>query len=197
MFRARAFIVDHGIASMPPPNELSVIATPEYLRNVMPFAAYFPPAKFDAMRRRHLHRHAVGRRRGRAPCASTTRASISNTSIHEAYPGHHLQLSAALDTSRASSALLVDAPEFVEGWGMYCEQMMREEGFDASPEHRPDDVHRCHLASLPDHPRHPAPSRRDRRRQMPSTSWSSTPASSAPTPTAEVQRYTLDARPTS
>jgi uncharacterized protein (DUF885 family) len=32
--------------------------------------------------------------------------------------------------------VLVDAPEFVEGWAMYCEQMMREEGFDTSPEHR-------------------------------------------------------------
>ena len=30
--------------------------------------------------------------------------------------------------------LLTDAPEFVEGWGMYSEQMMREQGFDAGPE---------------------------------------------------------------
>jgi uncharacterized protein (DUF885 family) len=27
--------------------------------------------------------------------------------------------------------MLTEAPEFVEGWGMYSEQMMREEGFDA------------------------------------------------------------------
>jgi uncharacterized protein (DUF885 family) len=32
--------------------------------------------------------------------------------------------------------MLVDAPEFVEGWGMYSEQMMRESGFDATPAHR-------------------------------------------------------------
>ena len=32
--------------------------------------------------------------------------------------------------------MLVDAPEFVEGWAMYCEQMMREEGFDTTPAHR-------------------------------------------------------------
>ena len=32
--------------------------------------------------------------------------------------------------------VLVDAPEFVEGWAMYCEQMMREEGFDTGVEHR-------------------------------------------------------------
>ena len=32
--------------------------------------------------------------------------------------------------------LLTEAPEFVEGWGMYSEQMMREEGFDAGPAFR-------------------------------------------------------------
>ena len=56
-------------------------------------------------------------------------SSISNTSIHEAYPGHHLQL----DTARripSLTRLLTDAPEFVEGWGMYSELMMREQGFD-------------------------------------------------------------------
>ena len=59
-------------------------------------------------------------------------ASISNTSIHEAYPGHHLQL----DTARrhpSLTRLLTDAPEFVEGWGMYSELMMREHGFDDGP----------------------------------------------------------------
>jgi uncharacterized protein (DUF885 family) len=29
-----------------------------------------------------------------------------------------------------------DAPEFHEGWAMYCEQMMREEGFDEGPSFR-------------------------------------------------------------
>ena len=30
----------------------------------------------------------------------------------------------------------MDAPEFVEGWGMYSEQMMREQGFDDAPNFR-------------------------------------------------------------
>ena len=62
-------------------------------------------------------------------------SSIGNTSIHEAYPGHHLQL----DTARRHPSLtrmLADAPEFVEGWGMYAELMMREQGFDAGPSSR-------------------------------------------------------------
>ncbi len=62
-------------------------------------------------------------------------ASISNTSIHEAYPGHHLQLDAARRHG-SLTRLLADAPEFVEGWGMYSELLMREQGFDAGPAFR-------------------------------------------------------------
>ena len=62
-------------------------------------------------------------------------SSISNTSIHEAYPGHHLQLALAARHPCLTPAD-VQAPEFVEGWGMYCEQMMREEGFDDAPNFR-------------------------------------------------------------
>ena len=62
-------------------------------------------------------------------------SSISNTSIHEAYPGHHLQLVVA-NEHPSLTRLLVDAPEFVEGWAMYCELMMREAGFDTAAEHR-------------------------------------------------------------
>jgi uncharacterized protein (DUF885 family) len=62
-------------------------------------------------------------------------SSISNTSIHEAYPGHHLQLSVAAQHPSLSRAL-TNAPEFVEGWGMYSEQMMREQGFDDAPNFR-------------------------------------------------------------
>ena len=62
-------------------------------------------------------------------------SSISNTSIHEAYPGHHLQLAVA-NRHPSLTRLLADAPEFVEGWGMYSEQLMREQGFDDAPNFR-------------------------------------------------------------
>ncbi len=62
-------------------------------------------------------------------------ASIVNTSVHEAYPGHHLQFAAAL-SSPTPARLLTDAPEFHEGWAMYCEQMMLEEGFEDTPQRR-------------------------------------------------------------
>jgi uncharacterized protein (DUF885 family) len=132
MMRARAHIVEHGLATLPPGETISVIPTPDYLRTVIPFAAYFEPPKFD---KNPSGIYVVTPSVGNDPNAMREHnyASISNTSVHEAYPGHHLQLSAAI-RHPSLVRLLTDAPEFVEGWGMYSEQMMREQGFDAGPE---------------------------------------------------------------
>jgi Uncharacterized protein conserved in bacteria len=132
MMRARAHIIEHEIATMPAGEQISVIATPEYLRTVIPFAAYFEPPKFD----KHpsgIYIVTPSIRDDPNAMREHYFASISNTSVHEAYPGHHLQLSAAL-AHPSLVRLFTDAPEFVEGWGMYSEQMMREQGFDDGPE---------------------------------------------------------------
>jgi uncharacterized protein (DUF885 family) len=117
---------------MPPGEQISVIPTPEYLRTVIPFAAYFEPPKFD---KHPSGIYIVTPSVGDDPNAMREHyyGGISNTSVHEAYPGHHLQLSAAI-SHPSLVRLLTDAPEFVEGWGMYSEQMMREQGFDDGPE---------------------------------------------------------------
>ena len=132
MVRARTHIIERGIATMPPGEQISVIPTPEYLRTVIPFAAYFEPPKFD---KHPSGIYIVTPSVHDDPNAMREHnyASISNTSVHEAYPGHHMQLSAAV-AHPSIVRLLVDAPEFVEGWGMYSEQMMREQGFDDGPE---------------------------------------------------------------
>jgi uncharacterized protein (DUF885 family) len=134
MRRARAFIIERGIATVPDDEVIEVVETPEYLRSVMPFAAYFSPARFDADQRGI---YIVTPSVDDDPDAMREhyRASISNTSLHEAYPGHHLQLAVAAKHP-SLTRMLTDAPEFVEGWGMYSEQMMREEGFDAGPAFR-------------------------------------------------------------
>ena len=134
MRRARQHLIDHDIATVPPDERVEVIATPPYLRGVMPFAAYFEPARWDPA---PVGVYVVTPSVDDHPDALREhyRASISNTSIHEAYPGHHLQLALASRHPSLTRAQ-VDAPEFVEGWGMYSEQMMREQGFDDGPEFR-------------------------------------------------------------
>jgi uncharacterized protein (DUF885 family) len=135
MAEARGFLLEHNIVSLPDGESLAVVPTPEYLRNVLPFAAYFGPAKFDpATGGIYLVTPATGGEVAQA-LSEHNHASIYNTSIHEAYPGHHVQLTSA-NGHPSLVRLMIDAPEFVEGWAMYCEQMMRDEGFDTSPEHR-------------------------------------------------------------
>ncbi|HEY6012369.1 MAG TPA: DUF885 domain-containing protein, partial [Candidatus Limnocylindrales bacterium] len=134
MARSRRYLVEHDLVTVPDDERIDVIATPEYLRNVLPFAAYFEPAAFDPSPKGI---YVVTPSVDGDPNAIREHnfSSISNTSIHEAYPGHHLQL----DTARRHPSLtrmLTDAPEFVEGWGMYSELMMREQGFDAGPAFR-------------------------------------------------------------
>lgn len=132
MTRARTHIIERGIATMPPGEQISVLPTPEYLRTVIPFAAYFEPPKFDA-HPSGIYIVTPSVRNDPNAMREHNYASISNTSVHEAYPGHHMQLSAAV-AHPSVVRLLADAPEFVEGWGMYSEQMMREQGFDDGPE---------------------------------------------------------------
>jgi uncharacterized protein (DUF885 family) len=134
MLRSRQHLIDHDIVTVPADERIDVIPTPEYLRNVIPFAAYFSPPKFDPHPKGI---YIVTPSVGHDPHAMREHnfSSISNTSIHEAYPGHHLQLHVA-NSHPSLTRMMTDAPEFTEGWGMYSEQMMREQGFDAAANFR-------------------------------------------------------------
>jgi uncharacterized protein (DUF885 family) len=134
MVRARGYLIEHDIVSVPADERIEVLPTPEYLRRVMPFAAYFDAPKFD-LNPQGIYIVTPSVDGDPSAMREHNRSSISNTSIHEAYPGHHLQLSVA-GRHPSLSRLTTQAPEFVEGWGMYSEQMMREQGFDAGPNFR-------------------------------------------------------------
>ena len=55
--------------------------------------------------------------------------------VHEAWPGHHLQLSVARN-SPSDVRRVSWTPVTVEGWALYCEELMAEQGFFASVEER-------------------------------------------------------------
>jgi uncharacterized protein (DUF885 family) len=134
MLRARAHLIEHGIVTVPDEERLEVLPTPVYLRNLVPFAAYFDPPKFEARRTGlYIVTPSVGGEE--RAMREHNYASIGNTSIHEAYPGHHLQLHVA-GLHPSLTRLQADAPEFTEGWAMYSELLMREQGFDDGPRAR-------------------------------------------------------------
>jgi uncharacterized protein (DUF885 family) len=69
-------------------------------------------------------------------------ASISNTSVHEVWPGHYLQFLYA-HSFPTDVRKVLGANTNIEGWAHYCEQMVIDEGFHA-------DDPRYRLAQLQD-----------------------------------------------
>ena len=61
---------------------------------------------------------------------------ILNTVVHEAYPGHHVQLIYTKLCQSIVRKILVRADDLVEGWAHYCEELMLKPGIDTSPKYR-------------------------------------------------------------
>jgi len=138
MTSAKQFVVDHDIASIPDQESLKVIETPAYLRPILPYAAYMPAGMLEEEQKGVF---LV------TPAEATASAEeqeqklkghfyvkLPVTALHEAYPGHHLQLTWANRTPtlprRLGSFL---STLFIEGWAFYCEEMMEQMGYISKP----------------------------------------------------------------
>lgn len=137
--RARAFVVERGLVTLPPDERLDVLATPEFQRALCPFAAYLQPGPFEPRQHGALwvtppSAHADPADRERI-LRDHLRASIPGTIAHEAYPGHHVQLS-IVGGVPSKVRRWFSTPVFIEGWGFYCEELMAEEGFCVDPRSR-------------------------------------------------------------
>ena len=178
--RPRATSIEHGIVTVPDDERIDVIPTPEYLRNVIPFAAYFSPPKFDPNPKGI---YIVTPSVGNDPNAMREHnfSSISNTSIHEAYPGHHLQLAVA-NRHPSLTRLAHGRPGVRRGLGHVLRADDARAGLRRRPELPARPVHRRDLAGVPDHPRRPDAPRRDQRRRGHRLPRLATRASRARTP---------------
>lgn len=129
---AKNFVIDNDLCTIPENEEIEVTETPDYLRHIIPFAAYMGPAKFEEKRKGI---YLVTRPSNEKAWENMAYWDVRNTTVHEGYPGHHLQLSAAL-TQNDVFVMFSHAIETIEGWAHYCEEMMKDHGFDDEPEAR-------------------------------------------------------------
>ncbi|MFO8110553.1 MAG: DUF885 domain-containing protein [Thermoplasmata archaeon] len=128
---AKEFIIDKDLCTIPEKEEIEVTETPEYLRHIIPYAAYMGPAKFDDMKKGiYLVTPPPDKKWNKM-----SYWDIRNTTVHEGYPGHHLQISCATAVEDLMIAFS-HSIETIEGWAHYCEEMMKEHGFDDTPEAR-------------------------------------------------------------
>lgn len=129
--RARAFLVAKKVVPFPPGDDLDVVDTPVFLRSTTSAAYEMPPA-FDPVTKGLFFVTPVDTSLPPAEQEAMLRENdwgdIVDTVTHEAYPGHHLQLSWA---RRHPSLLrrISDAAIFSEGWALYSEELMAELGY--------------------------------------------------------------------
>ena len=129
--RAHRFVQERDLVAIPD-GPVEVVATPRFLASLVPFAAYEPPPIFLGKQTGRFYvtppdpslpaELLAQQRRGHC------RHAIPAMVAHEAYPGHHLQLVRAQELPSQVRRHLW-TPVMVEGWALYCEQLMEETGY--------------------------------------------------------------------
>jgi len=138
MESAKQFVIDHDIASIPEQESLRIIETPVYLHPIIPYAAYMPAGIFEEKQEGVFVVTPVAANASAEEQEQTLKGhfnvKLPVTALHEAYPGHHLQLTWANRTEtlprRLGSFL---STLFIEGWAFYCEELMEQLGFISEP----------------------------------------------------------------
>jgi uncharacterized protein (DUF885 family) len=134
MQAAHAWLLKADIVTVPELQSLKVQQTPLFMRDVIPFAAYEPPMSQDKEQRGLYYVTTV---EDESLLAEHNQYSIDLTSVHEAFPGHHLQFVIANQNNRNNmTRLLNTSASTYEGWALYCEQLVFEQGLYDKKEHK-------------------------------------------------------------
>jgi uncharacterized protein (DUF885 family) len=139
MESARDFVLDNDLVTIPGDEHLDVIPTPSFSRPIIPYAAYMNPAQFEKQQTGHFYVTLIDESLSPEEKEEILRGhpsfGIPVIALHEGYPGHHLQLVIANKLTNRLRRLL-ETTVFIEGWALYCEEMMYEAGFYSDPRSR-------------------------------------------------------------
>ncbi|CAN5834092.1 hypothetical protein BH24CHL6_BH24CHL6_17220 [soil metagenome] len=134
--RARIFLAETGLVTMPVGESCAVVPSPVFQRPVLGVAFYIAPPAFSDLLTGHFFvpfaPDGTPAEEVQKRLASNNYGSIPTTSVHEAYPGHHWHLTWSKMHGSPIRRVL-STPYFSEGWALYSERVMRERGFFADP----------------------------------------------------------------
>ena len=130
-----AFVVAHDLVTLYD-DPLEIVPMPEFQRGVA-LAYCDPPGPLDQGQKTYYVISPIPDDWTASQVKSFLREyntrSIDNLTIHEAMPGHYVQLMHANRYHAPLRAVLASG-SFIEGWAVYTERMMVEEGFlDGDP----------------------------------------------------------------
>lgn len=138
MEQVRLFIEQKGLMTVHGDiGECKIIETPLFLKNVITSIAYQPPGTFSSDQTGHFYVRSIpdsldeGKRE--AYYRYIHRRGFKGSVVHEAFPGHHFQYQMASRHER-DIRKWTNNMCFVEGWALYCEEMMYNNGLYGSNE---------------------------------------------------------------
>jgi uncharacterized protein (DUF885 family) len=134
--QATAFVREKGLLTLPARSNLQVIPTPEFMRGIYavggfnpapplqpelgafywitPIPKTWPPDRIESKLREYNY------------------YGLQHLTIHEAMPGHYVQLEYANDVQPKSRRLLRNIfgnGPYIEGWAVYAQQLMTDQGY--------------------------------------------------------------------
>lgn len=135
---ARQFCADRDLVTLPGGERCEVVPSAPFTRSVVAVAHYTAPPPFaEGDHPGHFYvpfppdgatdEQVAGR------LAANNRHGLWSVTVHEAYPGHHWHF-AWLASGQGPTAgrplrWAFGSTYFVEGWGLYTEDLLREQGF--------------------------------------------------------------------
>ncbi len=127
----KRFIIDQRIVRLLEPDRCRIVEMPEFLRgNSVAYLNPAPPLDVEG-----FSEYAVSpppkdwsSRQVESYLREYNRSMLKILTIHEAYPGHYVQLA---HSNRCPSLIrrVLSSGTFAEGWAVYTEQMMLDQGF--------------------------------------------------------------------
>jgi uncharacterized protein (DUF885 family) len=135
LVKTTAFVRDRNIVSVPD-EQLEIVTMPEFQQGVA-LAYCDSPGALDKGQKTFFAVSPIPAGWTRAQADSYLREyndrSIQNLTIHEAMPGHFLQLAHSNRYPSTLRAVLASGP-FIEGWAVYTERLMADQGYlDGDP----------------------------------------------------------------
>jgi uncharacterized protein (DUF885 family) len=134
--QATMFVKEKGLVTLPPRSNLQVIDTPEFMRGIYGVGGFNSAPPLQPELGAFYWITPIPKTWPKARVESKLREyneyGIQQLTIHEAMPGHYVQQEWANEVQppprRVLRSAFANVP-YVEGWGMYTQQLMSEEGY--------------------------------------------------------------------
>jgi uncharacterized protein (DUF885 family) len=134
--QATTFVREKDLLTLPPRSNLAVIETPEFMRGIYAVGGFNPAPPLQPELGAFFWITPIPKTWPKDRIESKLREynfyGVQHLTIHEAMPGHYVQLEYANDVQPKSRRLLRNIfgnGPYIEGWAVYAQQLMTDQGY--------------------------------------------------------------------